>query len=378
MNLDFQAALAALGPGAAFQVANAARPAGEYLFNTLLPEQNRFSYDINSGSMTVRPTMAGLVGMDSPYPPGGVVELSTFVERTAKIANRTALPEQTLRAMQDMLMRLRAADQLPDVNTTLGVEALNFLAKVILQPHMDTMEWLRAQALVTGAIDWTFGQINLTVDYGLPAANLLTARTGNDGYGGSASKFWDDVRLLRARLRRGGVLAMIANPETIDMIRFNTVNGAATVAENADGSITLRRFARTDAGASQPGVFSEDTFDTVRLVAYGAEAEILDLSNPGQTLIVPFMPTGKILAVGRNVNRGYRVGQGATTDPNDTLALGYTHIAPTVEGGGRPGRWADLFTPENEPWSLVGRAVTNGLPVIENPELLAVATTDMV
>jgi hypothetical protein len=105
MNFNFAVALAALGLGAAFRIANEARTPADYLFASLLPEQNRSTYTISSGQMIVRATMAGLVGMDSPYPPSGIIDLSTFLERTAKVANNTTLTEQALRELQAMLDR---------------------------------------------------------------------------------------------------------------------------------------------------------------------------------------------------------------------------------------------------------------------------------
>lgn len=369
MFLDFIAAIAALGTGAAVRIANAARPAGDYLFNTLLPEQNRPSYSVQSGNMTIRATMAGLVAMDSPYPPGGLVESSEFHEQTAKIANEVSLSEQALRTLQDFMLRMG----LGGTGTTeaLAKEALNFLDKVILQPHMDTAEWLRGQALVFGAIDWTFNRKRLQVDYLFPAGNFLTPRTGNDGYGGSTSKFWVDVRLLRKALK-GNVRAIIAHPDTIDMIRYNPVNSLVTVAEG-DGSITFRRTVNN--GAS----FSPDQGDTVTFVSYNKEGEMLNPADPENPVVMPFMERGKLLGVGNNASSGYQVGQGSVVDaPDDSNILGYTHIAPTTEGGGRPGRWADIYTPQNMPYALNGRAVSNILPVIEAPSKVAVATTDMV
>lgn len=367
MFLNFAAVLATLGADAAIRVANAARPAGDYLFAQLLPERNVPTYDVRSGNMTVRSIMAGLAAMDSPYPPGGVVELSSFLENTAKLANEATLPEQALRHMQDTLLRLGIVGTAA-ANERLVEESLNFLQKVIVQPHLDAMEWLRGEALVTGAIAWQFGNIELAVDYGVPLANMLPARAGNDAYGGSASKFWDDVRLLRRTLR-GNVRAIIAHPDTIDVIRYNAVNAVAAVEESA-GGVTFRRL-------NSQGGFTQDTGDTVRIIAYDREGEIINPADPSTTIIVPFMPAGKLLAVGNNTRSGYRVGQGSTEDPDDANSLGYTHIGPTVEGGGRPGRWSRLYTPEARPWSLKGQGVTNGLPVIEAPEKIAVATTAM-
>jgi hypothetical protein len=87
MNLDFIAVLTALGANAAFRIMNAARPPANYLFATFLPERPKPTYTAKAGAMTIRPTMAGLVGMDSPYPPSAIVDASTFVEQIAKLAN---------------------------------------------------------------------------------------------------------------------------------------------------------------------------------------------------------------------------------------------------------------------------------------------------
>lgn len=372
--LNFAAILRSFGERAAFRLANAARPAGNLLFNSLLPERSLPTFHIEGGSITIRSTMAGLVGMDSPYPPGGMITASSFSEETAKLANEVVINEAVSRQLMQVAQMLGQGSTAS--NEALSQNVLNFLNKMIIQPHLDVMEWLRAKALVTGAIDWTFNQKRLLVDYGVPAANFLTARTGNDGYGGSASKFWTDVTLLRRALKRGGVRAFIAHPDTIDMIKYNLVNQLQQV--GGEGStFVFRRWVRNDSGASLPGTFSQASDDTITMIAYAEEGEVINPAAPETTIILPFMPTGKILAVGNNRDSGFRVGDGSTPDPEATNALGYTHLGPTIEGGA-PGRWADLYTPENTPWALHGRGVTNGLPVITAPEKIAVSTTDMV
>lgn len=368
MLLDFQAAVAALGgQEAVVRVANEARAPGDYLFNTLLPERNMSSYHIDSGNMTVRSTMAGMVGMDSPYPPGGFVETSTFAEQTAKFANEVQLNEATLRQIQDFMMRLQIGNNGAGTTEALAQEALNFLEKVIIQSHMDLMEWLRGQALVNGEIDWSFNGKRLLVDYGVPSANMLPARAAGDAYGGATSKFWEDVRLLRRRVRN--LRAIVAHSDTVDAIRYNPVNSLVSTNEG-NGTITFRRTVNNGAQ------FSQDVNDTITIVIYDKEAEVLNPADPSATVVLPFMERGKLLAVGVNQNTGYQPGQGSVDeDPNAALALGYTHIAPTIEGGGRPGRWAELMVPENRKYQLIGHGVTNGLPVIEAPAKVAVATT---
>jgi hypothetical protein len=369
MNFNFSQALAALPTGAAFMVANQARPPAAYLFATLLPERNSYDYQAKSGSMTVRTTMAGLAAMDSPYAEGGVIDVQTFTEETAKIANRVRLPESALRQLQNMLMHMMINNQ-PTLET-LQSEALNFVDKLIVQAHLDTFEYLRGQALVTGAINWTFNKKTLSVDYGIPAANKLTARTGSgNSYYGTTSKWWDDVKLARKQLKRQ-IRAVILHPDTLDDIVYNSVNAIGQITDN-NGVITItRRAGGTD---TSPNLDQNELY-RINLIPYGYEGEIFDLANPGQTTKVPFMPRGKVVFVGTDARPRYVVGEGSTMEAPE--ALGYTHLGPTVEGGGRPGRWADVYTPEQEPWALEGRGVSNGLPVIEAPERVVISTTDM-
>jgi hypothetical protein len=140
---------------------------------------------------------------------------------------------------------------------------------------------------------------------------------------------------------------------------------------NGSQSYTFRRLIGTTERVDT------DFRNTIEIIAYGLEGEILDITNLGQSTVVPFMQEGKILAIANAQRSGYRVGEGSTDNPYLSMSLGYTHIAPTVEGGGQSGRWAQLYTPEALPMQLHGRAVTNGLPVIEVPEKIAIASSDL-
>lgn len=366
MDVNFAAALAALPSGTVFRIANQARPAANYVFGQVLPERPDYSYQAQSGTMTIRATMAGMAGMDSPYAETGAIEITTFSEGTAKVANIVRLPEAALRKLQNILRDLLISQQ-PTIET-IQTTALNFVDKLIVQSHLDTAEWLRGQVFTTGAIDWTFNKKRLQVSYGVPSGNILPLRTlvGNTAYGGSASVFWSDVRTIR-RLLKGNVRAIFMHPDTIDAARYNTVNSMVTINEGA-GSITFRR-------VNSNQQFTDDAGDTVQIVSYGLEGELPDLANPGQTLKVPFLSRGAMVGVANNEGTDFVVGAGSTDTPEN--ALGFTHIAPTTEGGGTPGRWADVYTPENEPWSLVGRGVTNLLPVLEAPDKIVIATTEL-
>lgn len=373
MNMNFAEAIAALGPNAAARVANAARPPANYLFNTFLPERALPNYSVDAANMIVRTTMAGLTGMDSPYPPGGTVEVSAFLERTAKLAVTNTLTEGALRQLQEFMLHMQATGALS--NDFLQQEALNFLQKVVIQSLLDRDEWLRGQALVYGEIDWTFNQKALTVDYGIPAANKLTTRTdsNNDAYGDTSSAFWTDVAEAR-RLLRYNVRAAILNSVTMDEILNNSANALEIISQD-NQSFRVRRY-RTIGGNTVPDT---DVRYQMDFIVYDEEAEVLDSTAGmlGKTQTVKFMPDGKVLFVGQNRDSGYRVGTGSTDDPANDMEMGYHHIAPTVEGGGLPGRWARLYTPEGRPMHLTAEGAANTLPVILAPEKIVVATTEI-
>lgn len=376
-DIDFGAAIATLrqaggGLDPAFRIINAARPPADYLLATFLPERLRPSYDVRAGALTVRATMAGLVGADAPFPPSGLIDVSTFVSSTAKLANRVPLTEMFLRELHAFLASV-GTDQSSDeavINTV-----LNFINKMLLQPHLDRMELLRGELFTTGEIDWTFVGKNLAVDYSVPAANKLTNRTGNDAYGGSASKFWTDYRAGRSLLNQN-VRAVLAHPDTIEVIIANTVNNVVITAQDlATGTVSFIK--NVGVVATGPFIPSPDVRERTTMIGYGKEGEILDPDNPGETIVVPFLSRGKVVMIG-NPEPGTGEALGSALEEETTgLELGYTHIGPTTESGGRMGRWARVYKPESMPWGMAGEAVTNGLPVLRSPKKVVILSTDM-
>lgn len=373
MDFDLRQAIESLDHQQVFEIANQARPAGDYLFNSILPNRNMDTYDVEGGSMTIRTTMAGLSGMDSRYTEGGAAETSEFAGKTGKITIHSALPEKFLRSLQNLLLRLTAQRQ--DTTRSIQDTGLNFVDKIINQAILDRQEWLKGQALFTGKIDWTFNGKRLYADYGIPAGNFLPARTGDNRYGGSTSKFWEDVYLIQEKLN-WDVKAIILHPTTLKEVMSNAeVNKLQFVTSNpATGVFTFKRI--TTIG-NVPQV-SSDPRDTVTLIAYNKEAEIWDLTSPGKTKKVPFCPIGAMLGIGSPVSSNvFVVGEGSTEAQTSPVQIGYGHVAPTVEGGGRPGAWTRLYVPQNEPWQMASDGVCNFLPVIEAEDRLVIATTQI-
>jgi hypothetical protein len=374
MELNFAAAITALtrgGVNPAFRIINEARVPGDYLWSRFLPERLVNSYDVKAGNMTIVPTMAGLAGADSPYAPSGLMDVSTFLGSTAKIANTVPLTEMFMRRLHSMMQTV-GRDVQGDVAATNII--LNFINLLLVQAHLDRMELLRGEALTTGAVAWTFVGKDLAINYGIPQANLLANRTGNDAYHGSASKWWTDYRTGRSLLK-GQVEAVVAHPDTIDAIVSNDVNKIFTSSDSFAGPVPLFR---NVGGASGPLIASPDARDRTTIIGYPLEGAILDPENPGETINLPFCPRGKVVMIGRPAPRGFELDIGGVSEtPENALELGYTHIGPTVEGKGALGRWARVYTPDDEDWMLIGKAVTNGAPVLEAPTKVVVLSTDM-
>lgn len=375
MEFDLRQAIESLDPEQVFNIANQARPAGDYLFNSILPNQNRETYDVEGGSMTIRTTMAGMSGMDSRYTEGGAAESNEFAGKTGKLTIHGKISEKMLRELQQKLLRLLARR----LNNTALVQqtGLNFVNKIIVQALLDREEWLKGQALFTGKLNWTFNGKTLKADYGIPAANFLPARTGNDRYGGTTSKFWDDLWLAQEILQ-WKVEARILHPTLLREIMANPeVNQLEFVSQNlATGQFSFKRRIADGTGGSTR--ISTDPRDTVVLTAYNKEAEIWDLVSPGKTKKVPFCPVGGMLTIGSSISDSvFRIGVGSTDDYETPVQIGYGHVAPTTEGSGNPGRWTRLRVHPDRPWGMEADGVENFLPVIEAPDRLVVSTSQV-
>jgi len=368
----FNDALDELDDNFAFEIANGVRAPDRYLFSDVLPVRNRTTYKVENGSLTVRPTMAGVTGMDAPYAPSGHMDFTTFLERTAKITNEVSFPEKALRELQRTVRTL-------DVNSAQAKEqvvesVMNFTAKVLVQAHIDTAEYLRGQALQYGKIDWSFGNIDLTVDYGIPSSHKLNTKTGTDAYGGSTSKWWDDH--LKAQERLGyNYDGPYMHVQTFHDIVENPENDIQIVQQN-ENVFNLARLKRDENG-NRTEMQSNDTRERAEVTVYTEEGEMIDPSDPDTTIRVPFMEPGRVFWVGQGKTDSFRVGTGATDAAELEYDLGYTHMGPTVEGNGQPGRWANTYVPEGQEWQLIGQGVQNMLPVIENPERLVLSSTEL-
>lgn len=359
------------GPGGIIRLSNAARSPASYMLATILPERDINDYTARGGSMIVRSTMAGAVGLDSKFPEGGVMEISAFMESIAKIAIANHLTEAVIRELQNAAKEILLAG---DTTTDLAVNTiLNFVNKLLLQPHYDRREWLRSQALFTNGINWQFNGVDLQVSYGVPTSNIFATRTGTAAYEGSASAFWTDWKAAR-KILGDSFRGALCDRATADSIIYNPVNKILITGDEG-GVVQFVRYLGAEDGFRPQSL---DARERGSIIVYDKEGEVIDLTlaTKNKTKKVQIGAVRGTLGFFGSDDRSaeFIVGEGATPDPENERALGYTHIGPTVEGGGT-GVWSRVFVPEGMPMHLRGESTENVLPVIQNPKKIVLAST---
>ena len=376
MEINFDAAIDSLGGAEGIaRLANESRAPASYLLQTsILPVRLRAGYTAEDAGMVVRSTMAGLVGMDSKYPEGGVIDLNTFRENIAKIAIQMNLSERTKRQLRETVSAMLVQGDAGRAGAVVVQTILNFVNKLLLQPHYDRIEWLCSQVLFLDEIAWRFNGATLALDYQTPAQYLFASRTGTDRYGGTTSVFWADHREAQ-RLLLGADYVVIGHGNTLNQIVYNDANSADILAAG-DGQFTIRRFR----GSLERPV--TDARDTATLVAYNLEAEVFNPAGNGDgtTDKVQFAPEGFLLYVARGAPDVdiVDIDAGSTDDPEDRdLELGYVHLGPTEEAEGALGLWARVYKPEDMPMQLRGQSASNVLPVLRNKTRRVVLSTAM-
>lgn len=362
--LTLQMILQQLSRADFFDLANAPVNEGDYLLASVLPEQRRGTYQTTVGRLKVITTMAGETGMDSPYAPLGGLEVGVDQKPTAKYTGQTVLGEEDQRHLQEMVNQIRLGNIAGNDTDFVRNFLLNWLRKVVAQSFTDRNEVLRGEVLTTGQLVLRGG----TIDFGVPSDNKK-AYTGNDAFGGSASKFWQAIREGNRII--GGVRARLMSFDTLDMILDNDANKIAVVNEtrSPNGLVRTVQIRKLVNNGAQ---FSSDVRDSTTLIAYNRKALLKNAA--GGFIEQQVVPDGVIATIGQN--------DVDTIDQNGTIirrpGLGYTHIGPTIEGEGRPGVYLNAYTPQGRAWQAVAEGAENVMTPLQAPEKLLITTTEMV
>lgn len=384
MNLTWADVIAALSAGRQLLlIANTAPNAAEYISGRFLPRVDMPDFDVESGQMEIKTVMAGHVGLDSKLPKGSALQLSNFKGKVAKFGQALELGEEEARQLHKLLLLAQAGQAAGrSVQDFMGEAGLNLYTKGPVQACDDTAEYLALQALTKGKIDWTFNGRRLFVDYKVPAANRVSL-VGEQRLSGPKSRFWEVVSQGEKTIR--GSVGILMSQNTLQDILDNPVHRIEVQSDTYSAqrnvrTVRVRKLPRMVANADGTiGYTAETTGDqatSATLIGFAREGQIIDPTEPGETIGVPMIADNTIAMIGRNDSNQL---VSLTGTPVPVNALGYVHVAPTVEGmwRGEPlGRWGRLFTPENDPYMLVAELVENSLPIIRNSARLFIIESE--
>jgi hypothetical protein len=376
------------GDNFAFRRARNANQPGSYLFNKILPRQNRNNFHTVGGTMTMTATMMGPVAMDSDPAPFGNIEADTFFEKIQKFGGAMFFNEKQQREMMELEKEIRldtsmngqmAAGEIDtqinmmsdtgraDSGTINGarINRLLDVNNMIIKSNWDTGEWLCGEALTEGKIDFNFGGLETKIDYRIPAKNIKTY-TGNDRFDQSASKWYEFLQF---------VYATIENPRIYlnQNAYFGIANNPVNQIRSVDFTGDVRRLERYN-----PNVITQktDSREEATVNVYNKAGSIFDqTTDPKSPRLVPkpFLKDRRVLVIGGLNTDEYELTLGGVTDPHNELQIGYNHIGPTIEGGGRPGIYANIYSMPHRAQQIFVDTYTNMLPVILNPKKICIA-----
>ncbi|WP_261665433.1 hypothetical protein [Deinococcus sp. Marseille-Q6407] len=366
--------------GALIEVANTPPAASEYLSGRFLPRQLMPDYEVSGGQMEINTVMAGHVGMDSKYPEGTSIRLNDYGHKTAKYAQAIPLEEEPARQLGKLLLLAEAnrasGRTVADFMTEAGY---NLYEKGVVQALDDTAEYVAMSALTQGKIDWTFNGRRLLVDYKIPERNRIKL-TGEQRLSGSQSGFWKALGDAEDIVR--GSVGVVMSQNTLRQVLANQANEIEVISDTYSPqrnirTVQVRRLPRyAISGGTNQLVSTGDRVTSATLIGYGRQGQIIDPTNVGQTIGVQMVKDNVIAVIGANTANQL---VSLTGTPVPEQALGYVHVAPTVEGtfrGVSLGRWGRIWTPENDPYQLRAEGVENSLPVIRNASRLVLIESE--
>jgi hypothetical protein len=377
MDINLASVLLTLRGARIQTLGNTQLPDSQYVFNSLLPDQATPGYKFQGGAIKASGSVASAVPMDTPFPEGGFLGISTLEGNTIKLGLSVTLPEAVQRRVRELLDQLQLGRVTGSAEAILGNAAINFVQDMIVRPHDDMREYLKARAISEGIVNFKSNGVTINIDYSIPTANKFATRSGTAHYGGTASAFNSDMQLARQKLGYN-IRGVLMNMQTLDLILLNEANKLVIQSETVsdDGMVRVVQVRRAVKNAEGIAVgFDQNPNFSYTLTGYARELEMRDLANPNNpTIKVPMMNLGRVAVIGRYLRRDIlraRTGNSA----NDSL--GYYHVGPTEEGKGVLGRWLQVYSPENQQETVIVKGCENSAPAFDAPERVVLLQTDM-
>lgn len=365
MEFNFRTVLGQLTSDEIRTLSRQADPTKTYLMNSLLPDREVPSYKASGGNFSVTGTLASPVPMDTDFPEAGIMGIQTIEQSTFKFGASLLMPEKVLRELQEMLKQMLSEGRSEgDKQRLMAGTAVNFFREYVINPFDETREYLKARAITEGLISYSSNKVEVAADYGVPVGNILATRAGVAAYNGNASVFLDDIKTARQKLGQD-VRATLMNGDTLDSILNNPLHNFIVVAESYSPDRTVRTVNVRQAVklTGQTGVSALDITpqSSYTFIGYSRTAKLFNPDDPNTPIAKKLIDDGRVVVIGNRLST--EIIPRLNNDGGNTL--GYYHVAPTVEGNGALGRWAEIYVPQEMPWSIRARAAENSIPMFD-------------
>lgn len=335
------------------------------ILSFILPPKDKMSYSAGASVLSIHPTVAEPTALSSPYAKGGYALVGDTSQQTYKYTVQTLLEENFLRELQDLIVHSLARGNDGAVQDFLFNKLIDFYDTVILTPQFQTWEFAGTKSIFDGAQTWDANGVHVKIDHRYAAERVLAPRTGADAWDKASSKFWDDWNLLHDALDTPPSLLMAGN-KTARAFLYNSANNITITKEirPAGAQYVIYEFYRHNK--------NQQRIDGVR-----AAGRLLGLNNratfkteTGGNEVRWFAPEGKLVALADYT-------QGVAFGASDIDGFGITHVGPTIENFGAAGMFGELFQPQNEPYTIKGRSVSNFAPVLRSNRMVCVAQSEI-
>lgn len=291
----------------------------------------------------VKVTAGNLVALDTELPmdsPPGIQEIS---QSLAKIGKKRLVSE----AEKAKLFRPRPGTR--DVQS--GTDYVYNVLRLLSEGIDDRIEHLRWQALSVGALTYDKYGVKISLDWGIPDANKVTA-----------DPVWSDVANadpLQDILDWNEVLIAATGGPAIVAICSTKVWGY--LLQNAKIR-NLIGYSQTGKGVGFPTKAMVMTFmlngEGLKVVTY--DAKFNEENEAGVSTLTRFLPDDKFVMLSSAVGLS-------------PFGLGSVLDGPVPDNGGASGKYADFYI-EREPYREISRCIQFAFPAIYVPGAILQAT----
>lgn len=297
----------------------------EYLLASFLPNKNvydlKFAYNVINKEYT---RTASITGFNADAPLRDKDGLAKHFGEVAKVQHGFKLDEEEL---------LRFNQPRNDGEKQQAVDYVYDQTDNLVEGVRDIEEWMRAQAIYKGVLNYSENGVVINVDFGIPAENKLTTTVA---WSDPASTPLEDLQRAVAQFKK-------QNKRKAPKVIHMTEATEAHLLKNEQ--IKLQVFGATNVNRLMTKADLANAFSAMSLPPYQIQSDQIDNGNGPEDLL----PEGRVVLLGEN--------------------LGNTYFGPTVEKNYQPGMYVLPIVEKKPPRQevYVGETV---FPALSRPKAI--------